>query len=309
VSRRGQTQVALLSVLAVVGLLAASSALAAVTISRAELNGTSVRIEGTAVPNHSITVNGVAMGTSDSAGNFRIESNSFAKPADCKVSVDDGSATPATATLQGCTVSSPTPPPPPPPSATPTLSKVTVNPTDVVGGTSSTGTVTLSSAAPAGGFQVSLTSDNPVAASVPPSVTVAAGSTSASFTISTNQIGNPQSSLIIGTAGAITTYGIITVWTPFLFANGFVAVIPGGGGSGQVTSQPAGINCTITNGSGSGGTCTAAFPVGTVVRLDARPAADSSFVGFRATPGCFDASKITVARGVTITCQVGFVLR
>lgn len=301
-SPRGQTRFALLGLLALVGLLAVSSALADVQITRAELNGTSVRIEGTAIANRTITVNGVAMGTSDSAGNFRVESNSFAKPADCLVSVNDGSPTPATATLSGCTVSSP------PPASTPTLSKVTVNPTDVVGGTSSTGTVTLTSAAPAGGFQVALTSDNPVAATVPPSVTVAAGSTGASFTITTNPIGNPQSSLIIGTAGGITTYGIITVWTPFLFANGFVSVIPGGGGSGQVTSQPAGIDCTIANGSGSGA-CTSAFPVGTVVRLDARPAANSSFVGFRQTPGCFDASKITVARGVTITCQVGFVLR
>lgn len=303
-SLRGQTRVALLGLLALVGLLAASSALADVQITRAELNGTGVRIEGTAIANRTITVNGVAMGTSDSAGNFRLESNSFAKPADCKVSVNDGSPTPATATLSGCTVSSQ----PPPPSSTPALSKVTVNPTDVVGGTSSTGTVTLTSAAPAGGFQVALTSDNPVAATVPPSVTVAAGSTSASFTITTNPIGNPQSSLIIGAAGGITTYGIITVWTPFLFANGFVSVIPGGGGSGRVTSQPAGIDCTIANGSGSGA-CTSAFPLGTVVRLDARPAANSSFVGFRQTPGCFDASKITVARGVTITCQVGFVLR
>jgi hypothetical protein len=308
VSLRGQTRVALLGLLALVGLLAASSALADVQITRAELNGTGVRIEGTAIASRTITVNGVAMGTSDSAGNFRVESNSFAKPADCKVSVNDGSAIPATATLSGCTVSSTPPPPPPPPSSTPTLSKVTVNPTDVVGGTSSTGTVTLTSAAPAGGFQVALTSDNPVAATVPPSVTMAAGSTSASFTITTNPIGNPQSSLIIGTAGGITTYGIITVWTPFLFANGFVSVIPGGGGSGQVTSQPAGIDCTIANGSGSGA-CTSAFPVGTVVRLDARPAANSSFVGFRQTPGCFDASKIMVARGVTITCQLGFVLR
>jgi hypothetical protein len=70
-----------------------------------------------------------------------------------------------------------------------------------------------------------------------------------------------------------------------------------------------GIDCTITGGNGSGGTCSAFFPVGTVVRLDARPAADSQFVGFRPTPGCIDASRVTVARGTNITCQVGFVLR
>jgi hypothetical protein len=32
-------------------------------------------------------------------------------------------------------------------------------------------------------------------------------------------------------------------------------------------------------------------------------------VGFRPTPGCIDASRVTVARGTNITCQVGFVLR
>src|SRR4029453_19517104 len=117
-SLRGQTRVALLGLLALVGLLAGSSALADVQITRAELNGTGVRIEGTAIASRTITVNGVAMGTSDSAGNFRVESNSFAKPADCKVSGNDGSAIPATATLSGCTVSSTPPPPPPPPSST-----------------------------------------------------------------------------------------------------------------------------------------------------------------------------------------------
>jgi hypothetical protein len=46
------------------------------------------------------------------------------------------------------------------------------------------------------------------------------------------------------------------------------------------------------------------------VRLDARPAADSSFLGWRQSlPGCGDASKITVARGTTIICQPAFVLR
>ena len=74
------------------------------------------------------------------------------------------------------------------PSATPppaTLSTFTVTPTSVTGGNPSTGTVTLPSAAPSGGAVVSLSSNQPGAASVPASVTVPAGSTSASFTITT----------------------------------------------------------------------------------------------------------------------------
>ena len=54
-------------------LVVASVAQAAVSISRAELNGTQLRIEGQASPNRTITVDGVTMGTSDGAGKFRIE--------------------------------------------------------------------------------------------------------------------------------------------------------------------------------------------------------------------------------------------
>ena len=59
------------------------------------------------------------------------------------------------------------------------MSSVSLNPTSVTGGASSTGTVTLSSAAPAGGAVVTLGSSNTAAATVPGSVTVAAGATSA----------------------------------------------------------------------------------------------------------------------------------
>src|SRR6266403_2222875 len=54
------------------------------------------------------------------------------------------------------------------------LSSLALNPTSVVGGNSSTGTVTLSGPAPAGGATVALSSSNG-AASMPPSVTIAAG--------------------------------------------------------------------------------------------------------------------------------------
>jgi hypothetical protein len=301
------TRLAAVGLLVLIGALVVTSiAQAAVSISRAELNGTQLRIEGQASPNRTITVDGVAMGTSDGAGKFRIDRSGFTAPADCTVDVNDGSASPTSARLSGCTVSSS-----PPPASTASLSSLTVSPTDVVGPDPATGTVTLSSAAPSGGFTVDLTSDNTAAATVPPSITVPAGSTSAAFTVSTKQVTNAQSATIIGTVGgdfSTERHAVITVWDPFHFSNGSIAILPGGNGSGRVTSQPAGIDCTITGGNGAG-TCSAFFPVGTVVRLDARPAADSNFVGWRSLPGCFDASKVTVARGTTITCQPVFSLR
>jgi hypothetical protein len=66
-----------------------------------------------------------------------------------------------------------------------TLSTLVINPSNVAVGTSATGTVTLTSAAPTGGVEVLLMSNNTSAAQVPTSVTVPAGQTSQTFTITT----------------------------------------------------------------------------------------------------------------------------
>jgi len=69
----------------------------------------------------------------------------------------------------------------------PAVSDLALNPSSVVGGPlvgGSTGTVTLNGPAPAGGAQVALSS-NSGAASVPSSVTIPAGATSANFSVST----------------------------------------------------------------------------------------------------------------------------
>ena len=94
----------------VVVILTPERAQAAVSISRAEISGTQLRIEGQASPNRTITVDGVAMGTSDGSGRFKIERSGFTAPADCTVDVNDGSASPTVARLSGCTVSSSPPP-------------------------------------------------------------------------------------------------------------------------------------------------------------------------------------------------------
>ena len=178
---RGLKVACVLGAALVLVVLAPGVGYGAVTVSRAEVNGGNLRIEGTAAANRTITVDGVAMGTSDGAGRFRVERAGFTAPADCTVAVNDGSATAATATLAGCTVSAP------PPSTAPPLVALTLSQTTVVGGTPVTATVSLTSSAPAGSVVVWLSSDNPTAATVPPSVTVPAGATAATFTVTTNR--------------------------------------------------------------------------------------------------------------------------
>jgi hypothetical protein len=67
----------------------------------------------------------------------------------------------------------------------PALSALTVSPTTVVAGNSATGTVTLAGPAPPNGVAINLASNQPLSASVPLSVTVPGGATSANFTVST----------------------------------------------------------------------------------------------------------------------------
>ena len=96
----------------------------------------------------------------------------------------------------------------------PSASSLTLNPTSVTGGAqSSTGTVTLSGPAPAGGAQVALSSSNG-AASVPASVTVAAGSTSATFTVSTSTVSTSTTVTISASFGGVSRSASLTVMPP-----------------------------------------------------------------------------------------------
>jgi len=84
-----------------------------------------------------------------------------------------------------------------------TLTAVSVNPTSVVGGNSSTGTLTLNNPAPAGGAVVSLSSDS-TSAVVPTTATVAAGSTSGTFTITTSGVNSVTTAHISATYNSVT---------------------------------------------------------------------------------------------------------
>lgn len=83
-----------------------------------------------------------------------------------------------------------------------------ISPQEIVGGTNSTGTITLSAAAPGGGTTFSLSA--PSGVTVPANVTVAGGATKATFPITT-AVSPGQASVISATSGALTLNNTITI--------------------------------------------------------------------------------------------------
>jgi hypothetical protein len=97
------------------------------------------------------------------------------------------------------------------PAPPPTLATLSLSPTAVVGGTASTATITLAGPAPAGGARVTLGSSRPSLASVPSSVLVPAGATTASFSVTT-AAGKPNNSAKISASYAgVTKSALLTV--------------------------------------------------------------------------------------------------
>jgi hypothetical protein len=157
-----------------------------------------------------------------------------------------------------------------------TLSAVSLNPVSVTGGSSSTGNVTLTAPAPAGGLVVALTSNNTAAATVPTSLTVAAGATSATFAVTTTTVTASTAVAISATAGAVTRSATLAV-NPVAAA---------------MTVSGVGLNpSSVTGGNSSTGTVTLSGPApsgGLVVTLA------SNNTGVGTVP-----ASVTVAAGAT----------
>src|SRR3954451_1461069 len=109
-----------LVVFALAGQLAVADSASAVTVTKGELQGGQLRLQGTdAAPGVFVIArssNSSAGARSDSRGQFSIQASGFSAP-DCKVTVSDSGRTPiATVPLAGCTPTvepvSPTPAPP-----------------------------------------------------------------------------------------------------------------------------------------------------------------------------------------------------
>jgi LmbE family N-acetylglucosaminyl deacetylase len=176
-----------------------------------------------------------------------------------------------------------------------TLSSLSLSPTSVVGSRTSTGTVTLGSAAPASGVVVALRSNN-AAATVPASVTVASGATTATFTISTTPVATNTSVTISATLGTTTRNATLTVQRPSLSSNAVSPTPMAGGGTatGTVTlsgpAPSAGITVTLASNNVAAtvpasvvvpaGATTATYPVATTsVTASANVTVSASFAG------------------------------
>jgi hypothetical protein len=112
------------------------------------------------------------------------------------------------ATVASAAQAAPAPDPSPAPAPAPafmSIAGLTLGQAAVVGGSPSTGTVTVSTPAPAGGTAVFLSSSNPRVASVPATVSVPEGATSATFAVSTTAVSAATAVQIDATyAGTLT---------------------------------------------------------------------------------------------------------
>lgn len=203
---------------------------------------------------------------STTLGRFNITTGSVTAPTDVTISVTGRGVT-RSATL---TVSP----------SLPALTGLSVNPSSVTGGTPSTGTVTLGSAAPAGGATVSLGSNQPGAASVPGTVTVPAGATSASFEVTTFPVDNTTVQLS-ATLGSATQFAALSVTRASSSALSTISLSPS----------------TVVGGNSATGTArlsAAAPPGGTVVALSDNSAATS-------VPASVTVAAGTTSRTFTVT--------
>ncbi|MFL6197882.1 MAG: alpha/beta hydrolase fold domain-containing protein [Thermoanaerobaculia bacterium] len=181
-------------------------------------------------------------------------------------------------------------------SGTPELTGLALNPTSATGSKTATGTVVLDHAAPAGGAPVSLSSSDPAVASVPASVTVAQGATSATFTVTTSSVASAKTVTISASRRGITQSAALAVLAPAVSA---LTLTPGtfAGGCKSSTGK-----VTLTAKAPAGGIVvplTNTNPVA-VVPASVTVAAGSTSAAFAIT-----APAVTANQSGTVTASFG----
>ncbi|MDR3687786.1 MAG: PQQ-binding-like beta-propeller repeat protein [Fimbriimonas sp.] len=127
----------------------------------------------------------------------------------------------------------------------PSVSSVSVSPTSVTGGASSTGTVTLTGPAQVGGDQVLLSSSD-TNATVPTSVVIPAGSSTGTFTITTVPVKAAVTASIIASIGTSSASTTLTINPPKLSS---LSLSP----KAVVGGNPSTATITLTGPAPSGG--------------------------------------------------------
>jgi putative Ig domain-containing protein/ASPM-SPD-2-Hydin domain-containing protein len=248
--------------LAVFGVTAVG-AQAAITLTRAELNSSQLRVEGSgALPNSTVTVDpGAVTGTSDANGAFKIQSTPYSSST-CQVTVSDGSTSTSTS-LTGCT-----------PSAPASAPAVSLSPASLTYASQDTGTTSaaqlisvtntgtaslfINSAAVPNTLDFTVVADGcsgltlAVGTSCSVSITfspTAAGTRSAAFTVTDNAPNSPQTAPLTGTGTtpAGTTAPGLAIDTQFMTCTGGTCDI--GAGSNVFVN-----NFFTTSFSATGGT-------------------------------------------------------
>jgi Beta-propeller repeat len=187
--------------------------------------------------------------------------------------------------------------PVPPPG---TLSSVGMFPNTITGGTNTIGIIGLTNPAPAGGYTVTLSSNNP-AASVPSSFTVPAGETTASFTVTTVPVAQSTALTIFAKAGTLSALGTLTVnpAAPPPPTTVTLTVSATGRTGEHVTSSPAGINVAV------GSSMQASFTSGASVSLSVSNGRDAIWSGACSSGGSKTKScTFTLNAAGTVTANV-----
>ena len=276
----------------------AVAAEASVVVSRAEVSGSRLRLEGQASPNRGITVDGVQMTTSGSTGSFKIDRSGYTAPGDCTVDVNDGSAAAADVRLSGCAVSTPPPspspsPPPPPPATTVTIDSVTLSPASLQGGGTAAGTVTLTGVAPPGGALVALSSSNTAAVTVPPTVTVPEGVNSWPAFVSTSPVTATTTSIVSATYNGVTRSATMTVTPPPVQPPAALDSITLSPSTVQTGTSRSGATIALTGPAPDGGA--------TIALASSNPAVATVTVPALSSTGAFDVTALPTAGTSTIS--------
>ena len=178
----------------------------------------------------------------------------------------------------------------------PTVSALQCAPASVASGATSTCTVTLSVAAPAGGSVVTVSSNN-AALTTPASVTVAAGATTANFTATAGSVTANQSVTVTATLSGSSKTTTVTVTPPAVPTVSALQCAPASVASGATST------CTVT-------LSLAAPSGGSVVTVSSNNAAlttpASVTVAAGATTATFTATagSVTANQSVTVTATV-----